>query len=176
MPRYIFILFREFVEICFFHKRPQDLPAAGELCILTVLIYMIFSWVLLISAESVSMALMMGVIDTITLLVITYVFLYLRSVPGRWLQTSTAMAGTGAIFYLLLAIPFYLRVHLPGNISLQAFIELLILFVFLWSVAVMSYVLKNALSSTYLLAIPGALSYFVIFELVMRLLVPSVET
>jgi hypothetical protein len=100
---------------------------------------------------------------------------YLRSVPGRWLQTSTALAGTGAIFYLLLALPFYLRIYLPANISLQAFIELVILLLFLWSISVMSYILKNALSSSYLLAIPGAISYFVVFELALKLLIPEAE-
>ena len=176
MPRYIFILIREFVEICLFQKRPQDLPASGELCLLVASVYLASSWVLMLSAESVSKALIMSIADVVMLLLITILFLYLRSVPGRWLQTSTALAGTGTIFYMFLSIPFYLRVYFPGNISLQAFMELMILFMYLWLIAVMSYILKNALSSTYLLAIPGAISYFVITGLVLKFLFPEVST
>jgi hypothetical protein len=176
MPRYIFILFREFVEICTFQKRPQDLPASGELCLLVVSVYLASGWILMLSAESVSKSLIMSIIDVVMLLLITLLFLYLRSVPGRWLQTSTALAGTGIIFYLLLSVPFYLRVYFPGNVSLQAFMELLILFLYLWLIAVMSYILKNALSSSYLLAIPGAIAYFVITGIVIKFLFPEVDT
>ncbi len=159
-----------------FQKRPQDLPAAGELCLLVVGIYMVFSWILLISYETASRALWMSVTGVIILLLITYLFLYLRSVPGRWLQTSTALAGTGAIFSIILTPPFYLSVYLSGNITMQALITLVILFLYLWFISVMSYILKYALSSTYLLAIPGAIVYFIITEFVLKLLFPEVET
>jgi len=111
MPKYIVIMLREFFDICIFQKRPQDLPAARELFWIVILLYTVISSVLSYPAKTINIALLTGFIESVMLLLITYLFLYLRSVPDRWLQTTTAMAGTGIIFSLLAFPLFFTETH-----------------------------------------------------------------
>ena len=114
-----------------------------------------------------------SVLGVVMLLLITWLFLFLRSVPERWLQTSTALAGTGIIFSLLAFPLFYMRVFVQGGPTMQAFIGMLIIFLVLWNIAVMTHILKNALSSSYVLGVLGSLTYIAMITFTLQVIVPA---
>ena len=173
MPSLFTILFREFFEICLFRKRPQDLPAARELFWVVLLGYAVISAVLSYPSQTAGVAAVTGLVEAVMLLLITWLFLYLRSVPERWLQTSTALAGTGIIFSLLAFPLFYMRVFVQGGPTMQAFIGMLIIFLVLWNIAVMTHILKNALSSSYVLGVLGSLTYIAMITFTLQVIVPA---
>ncbi len=113
-----------------------------------------------------------GLVETTILLTITYLFLYLRSVPNRWLQVSTALAGTGIIFSSIVVPLYYLRVYANIGPSPQDLIMTVIIFIWFWNIAVMSYILKNAFSSSYLLAATASVAYVAIIMTVLQQLFP----
>ena len=59
------------------------------------------STILSYPTQTAYVAMLSGLVETVVLLSITFLFLYLRSVPRRWMQATTALAGTGFIFSLL---------------------------------------------------------------------------
>lgn len=175
MPKIFTQLLKEYMDICLFRKRPQDLPAARELFWLTIFMYTVMSSILSYPSQSLWVALITGCVESIMLMLITYLFLYLRSVPERWLQTSTALAGAGLIFSLLALPLFYLRVFILSGASAQSFVVMLILCLVFWNISVMSYIFRNALSSSYFMAVLGAVCYISIVTLTLQGLFPVSE-
>jgi hypothetical protein len=172
LPRYLSIVLKEFFQICLFQKGPQDLPASGGLFWPTMFLYAIMSAMLSYPTQTLLTSLLSGVIESSILLSITYLFLYLRSVPNRWMQAATALAGTGIVFSLLVLPLYYLRVFLQAGPEIQDIIMTVIIFLWFWNIAVMSYILKNAFSSSYLLAALGALAYVAIIMLSLQQIFP----
>ncbi|MEX2353158.1 MAG: hypothetical protein WD709_03150 [Gammaproteobacteria bacterium] len=172
MPRILIILFRTFFDICLFRKGPQDLPAARELFWLVMLCYGAISVALSFPYQTFYIAVITGVTEALMLLLITYTFVYLRSVTGRWRQTSTALAGTGVIFSLMAFPLFYLRVYLQSGPALQAFIGMVIICLILWNIAVMTHILKNALSSSYFLGVLASLAYIALISFTLQVVLP----
>ena len=162
LPKDLGVEFRRFLDICLFRKRPQDLPAAIGLFWLAVMSYTILSIVLCFSTQSIIIAMLCGIIESVVLLFITFVFLYLRSVPQRWIQVATALAGTGAVFSLIVIPLYYARGFLQASPTADSLIVMTIIFFWFWNISVMSFILKHGLSSSYLLAALGALAYVAI--------------
>lgn len=144
----VFVLIRAFFELCRLRLRPQDLPASAELLIVAIAAYGLSSAGLTLISQSVPVSLMAGAVDSLMLLGLTYGVLLLRRVPGRWLQTSIAMAGTGALLTML-AMPLYAWLAHAGGAQgggLSPAVSLLILVIIVWNVVVMGHILRHALS------------------------------
>ncbi len=173
MTRILHIIFRPFFEICLFRQRPQDLPASRELFWLVLSLYALLSAVLSYSVQTLSTAVLSGLIEAAMLLIITWLFLFLRSVPARYLQTTTALAGTGVLFSTLAFPLFYWRVYAAGTPVILALNSMLVIFLILWNIAVMAYILRNALSSSYLLGVLSALAYIAIITFSLQAVLPQ---
>ncbi len=172
MPKTIIVLFRDFFQICLFQKRPQDLPGSAALFRLVLLAYATISASLSYSVQTGVTAVIAGLIETVLLLAITWLFLYLRSVPERWLQTSTALAGTGFIFSLFAFPLFYWGVFFSSGPDAKELISISVLILLLWNIAVMSHILSNALSASWLLGVMGSVTYIALISFVLQLVVP----
>lgn len=144
----VFVLIRAFFELCRLRLRPQDLPASAELLIVATAAYGLSSAGLTLISQSVPVSLMAGAVDSLMLLALTYAVLLLRRVPGRWLQTSIAMAGTGALLTILAAPLYMWLAHVGGaqGGGPSPAISLLILVIIVWNVVVMGHILRHALS------------------------------
>lgn len=163
------ILFRAFYDICLFQKRPQDLPAARELLWVILVLYAAVSAVLSYPSQTVTIALVTGLIEAMMLMLITWLFLYLRSVPERWLQTCTALGGTGVIFSLVASPLFYIQVFIEAGQALGALIGTLVVVLLLWNIAVMAHIFKHALSSSYVFGVLGTLTYIALITFTLQL-------
>ena len=130
------------------------------------------STILSYPTQTAYVAMLSGLVETVVLLSITFLFLYLRSVPRRWMQATTALAGTGFIFSLLVFPLYYMRVFLQVGPESQDLIMTAIIFLWFWNIAVMSHILKNAFSSSYILAALGALAYVAILMLSLQQIFP----
>lgn len=158
--------------MCLLQKRPQDLPASTLLFSVTLLSYALISSVLAFPTQRSIAALMSGILETLLLLGITWIFLYLRSVPERLLQTCTALAGTGFMFSLFALPMFYWGLFLPDGPDTQATISLLVLILVIWNITVMTHILRNALSSSYLLGVTGSVAYIALITFVLQTVFP----
>lgn len=168
----ISVLLKEFLQICLLKKRPQDLPPSSVLFTLSVLAYGLISAVLLLPTQSVGFAMLTGLLESSLMLMITALFVYLRSVPERWLQTTTALAGTGTVFSLIAFPLFYWRVFFSMGPDAQSLIGLLVTLLVFWNIAVMTHILRHALSSSWLLGVLGSLTYIALISYVLQRLLP----
>lgn len=147
--RTLIVLLRTFFELCRLRLRPQDLPASTELLVVAVTAYGLTSVGLSLISQSVPTALMAGDLDCLLLLGLTYGVLSVRRVPQRWLQTTIAMAGTGALMTLP-AVPLYILLEQAGagqDGGASPMVSLLILVLIVWNVVVMGHILRHALSA-----------------------------
>jgi len=171
MPKSVSVLFKEFFQICLLRRGPQDLPVSAELFCLVLLAYTAVSTLLSLPTNTLVLAVTSGLIEASLLLLISWLFLYLRSLPGRLLQTATALAGTGFIFSLFALPLFYWGVYFTSDPVVETLISLLVLALMLWNIAVMTHILRHALSSSLILGLFGALTYIALISFALQLII-----
>jgi hypothetical protein len=152
-------LWNSFFSICCFKKAPEDLPASRELLVLSLAGYSIGSFLLAISSQSADVAALSGIIDAGLLATITYLLLTLFRLPERWLQTTSALFGTGIIFSLF-ALPFsHMLASTADTDPFFLVLLLVIISLLLWNISVMAHIMRHALSSSFALGVFMALIY-----------------
>ncbi|TAJ95219.1 MAG: hypothetical protein EPO31_02235 [Gammaproteobacteria bacterium] len=150
-------LLRQFFRICLLRDRPQDLPAAGVLLGFCIGVYFATGVCVAWPGREFGEAVLISLMDTPILLGFTAFLLAVRSHTERWLQTATALAGAGTVFNLI-AIPMVLLINMgsfsDGGITLwQSLLELSILTLLIWNIAVIGFIYRHALELPFLAAL-----------------------
>lgn len=146
--------------LCTLKTAPQDLPASTALLGLTVLAYFVTSITVAVLQWQVPKAVLASLLDTLLLAVLSYVILWSRLLSGRYYQTLSALAGSGAILGVI-SLPLIVwqkLIGLPtdGTITLPS----ILLFLWTgWNVAVVGHILRHALSTAYALGVGLAAVY-----------------
>jgi hypothetical protein len=152
-----------FINLCLLRAKPQDVPASWFLLGLIVATYILVSLALAAKTLPPAHAVFFALADVAILALFTYAVLLLRSFPERFLQTLTALVGVGALFGLV-AWPM---LALPG----QQY-TLLIYVLMLWNIAVMAFILREALAVSFILSLAASLGYFSISLIALGALFP----
>lgn len=164
------VLFLAFFDICRLIKRPQDIPESKNLLTLCLLVYGFLSILLAALSQSVDIAVLSGVLEVILIMIFSLALLQIRGKSSRWVQTVTALAGTGIIISLI-ALPLYVFIGVDASNDVssstaQAFGLLLLAILACWNITIMAHILRHALDVNFVLAIIIAISYiWVIFSL-----------
>lgn len=154
-------LFDLFLGICLFRKGPQHIPASQVLLKAALIAYGISGLlVLLISLDPVSASLVMSA-DMALLAGLTFGLLNFSGYQGRFLQTLTALLGTGTLVQLM-ALPISLWVVKTLERDIAALPQLLYLALLVWSIAIMAYILQQALTVSRTIGILYTLGYIAI--------------
>lgn len=156
------IIIQAFLEICLLRKGPQDLPASSLFFGICTGAYALSSLLLATAYQDFNNAVIVALTDSGLTIVITYVLLFAVRRPQRWLQTITALLGTGTMFSLL-ATPVYYAIASPGVVqSGNPVLGILIWALIIWNVIVMAHILKHALAVSFPMGILVALTYIFI--------------
>lgn len=145
---------------------PQDLPADSGTLIFWVGIALIAGMVVGIPLYGFGQALALNVMDLVVLYAFVAIVLTIRGVPDRLRQTFTAMAGTGAILGLLMALLMLLMGgpdpgREPEDIATGVVLGMLTLLA--WLLLVFGHILQQALGlALRLVGMLLALGYVVI--------------
>ncbi|WP_018877284.1 hypothetical protein [Thioalkalivibrio sp. ALE28] len=148
------------------HSGPQDLPADNGTLTFWVGIALIAGMVIGIPLYGFGQALALNVMDLVVLYAFVVIVLSLRGVPDRWRQTFTAMAGTGAVLGLLMALLMLLAggpdpAREPEDVATGIVLGMLVLFA--WLLLVFGHILQQALGlGMRLVGMLIALGYIVI--------------
>lgn len=152
-------LFRAFFDVCRLRRGPQDIPASPELLTLSLLAYAATAAVLTVTSRPAVPALGAGVVEALLIAGINFALLALRRLDGRWMQTTTAMAGTGTLFTLA-ALPLFAGMAgTDGNGGVAALLYAALLLLLIWNVAVTAHILRHALSLPFPAALIVAAAY-----------------
>ena len=155
----MYLILKKFLDICLFRAAPQDLPYSTFLLLLSLggyfivgIILSLFEWTLL---KSIAIVLM----DLVLLAGLSYLILWIRLSTDRYVQTLTALAGSGIILELA-GLPVYALKYVvdSGAIVVAAIFWIWVF----WNLAVFGHVMRYALSTTMWTGAMMSLLYFFI--------------
>lgn len=153
------VLLNLFFNICRLRANPQDIPSSTFLMVLALLSYGLFSLLISIIEIPIGNAILSSSVDTLLLMGLAIVSLWIRNLPERKTQTITALAGTGTLLQLVAwPILFWLS---QDNDTLSEFslLRWILLILVFWNVVVIAHILRHALSVTYTIGAGIALLY-----------------
>ena len=167
-------ILKAFWDICILKTAPQDLPSSTFLLGVTVAAYFVTGALVAALQWPLSQAVLAAFLDTVFLTVLCRVLLWARMLSGRFVQTLTALAGSGAVMTLI-AMPLVLWQTLVGVTDANAptLPSWLLMIWMIWNVVVVGHILRHALSTVLPLGIGLAAVYaFITFQL-MRIFLPQ---
>ncbi len=135
------------------------MPASRELAVLCLLGYAASSFLLALATQSTQVAILSGLLDALLLAAISYALLLIWRLPQRWLQTTTALSGTGIIFSVAAMPLSYLLANTGNNNPLALLLFLSVIFLLVWNIAVMAHIMRHALSSSFAMGVLVAMFY-----------------
>jgi hypothetical protein len=167
-------LIKMFWDICAVKAAPQDLPASSFLLGLALLAYLVTGAVVATFQWPLSQAILAAVLDTVFLTVLSRVLLWARMLSGRFVQTLTALAGSGAVMTVI-ALPLVMWQSLVGATDANAptLPSWLLMIWMIWNVVVVGHILRHALSTVLPLGIGLAAVYAYITFQLMRIFLPN---
>lgn len=164
---------RVFLDVALGRRGPQDIPGAHTLFVFSYSAYVAITVALTAIAEPWYAALKAALVDALVFPAFTVLLLWLRSFPGRWLQTLTAMAGVGTMMTALAIGPFMVIDAMPGT-PLAGIASVVVLALFAWNVLALGHILRHALSVPFPAGVLAAMAYVAVTTAVVGYLVPEV--
>jgi hypothetical protein len=163
-----------FWDICAVKAAPQDLPASSFLLSLALLAYLVTGAVVAAFQWPLSQAILAAFLDTVFLTVLSRVLLWARMLSGRFVQTLTALAGSGAVMTVI-ALPLVMWQSFVGVTDANAptLPSWLLMIWMIWNVVVVGHILRHALSTVLPLGIGLAAVYAYITFQLMRIFLPN---
>ena len=167
-------LVKLFWDICALKAAPQDLPASSFLLMLVLAAYFVTGAVVAAFQWPLSQALVAALLDTVFLTIISRVLLWARMLSARFIQTLTALAGSGTVMTLI-ALPLVLWQGLVGvtDVNVPTLPSWLLMVWMIWNVVVVGHILRHALSTVLPLGIVLAAVYAYITFQLMRIFLPN---
>ncbi len=137
-----------FVDICRLRIGPQDLPTSTTLLVVSLLAYLALAIVLSLLQMPVIKSLLAAGLDTLLFAALSYFLLWARLLANRWVQTCTALAGSGVVLQLI-ALPFMIWQTRLGPENSMAIVPTAFMMALLfWNLVVVGHILRHALSTT----------------------------
>jgi len=163
-----------FWDICAIKAAPQDLPASSFLLGLALSGYLVTGAVVAAFQWPLSQAILAAFLDTIFLTVLSRVLLWARMLSGRFVQTLTALAGSGAVMTVI-ALPLVMWQGFVGvtDANVPTLPSWLLMIWMIWNVVVVGHILRHALSTVLPLGIGLAAVYAYITFQLMRIFLPN---
>jgi hypothetical protein len=167
-------LIKMFWDICAVKAAPQDLPASSFLLSLALLAYLGTGAVVAAFQWPLSQAILAALLDTVFLTVLSRVLLWARMLSGRFVQTLTALAGSGAVMTVI-ALPLVMWQSFVGVTDANAptLPSWLLMIWMIWNIVVVGHILRHALSTVLPLGIGLAAVYAYITFQLMRIFLPN---
>ena len=167
------LLIRAWFDICLFRKGPEDLPASGFLCGLSLACYVLVSFLVASASSGIVAGVQLAALDVVMLIVFVSVLLYLQTKTERLGQTLSAMAGSGSLMGLF-AVPLVLLVDpgLPADqlspLLIGSWLSLLV-----WNIFVMAHIMRHALSTSFAVGLGAAVLYALVSMQIVATLFPQ---
>ena len=151
-------LFNLFLDICLFRKGPQDVPSSAALLKMCLLGYGLSGVLVLLISTPAPLALLQILLDMVLLSGLLYLALIAYRHPKRFEQTLSALTGTGTLMGLL-ALPLIVWLAHQDPSDDTQLPSLLTLLLMVWSIAIITHILRHALNTSIWIRALYALGY-----------------
>ena len=168
-------LFTDLMAICVFKKSPKALPDSNALTLKLMLLYGLSGFFLLSAGAATDVAAIKAFIEALLLAAFVYGLLAFFCVLNRYNQTLSALFGAGVLFTMA-SLPLVYLVEAAKSADKPVGIEnLLLLVVFGWSLAVMTYIISAGTNKS--ISISGLLTFCYLYSsyYVIHLIYPVVN-
>jgi hypothetical protein len=144
------LLLQRFLDICLLRAAPQDIPGSAVLLLLALIAYCVAGLSLSLINADLSKALILVAVDLLILAGLMYLLLWIRLLTNRYLQTLTALAGTGAILeFVAWPVLYWQQLSSAANGPGLWFASLLLWLWLFWNIAVVAHILRHTLSTNF---------------------------
>lgn len=168
-------ILRAYFLLCILRSEPRDMPAAGAFFALSVTLYVLSGIALVLVYQPLPLAILSAVVETVLLLALTWILLIAHGLRSRFIQTATAMAGTGFLFSLF-SLPLFLFrpwAENGGGSPLLLIVSILLLFLVIWNIAVLAHILRHAVSASFAMGVLLAIGYVWIITASLSFITPE---
>lgn len=158
------------VDICLLRAGPQQLPFSSSLLVLCLIPYFALDVVLARLSAPIIEPVVFAVFDVSFMLGFVWFMLSFKGYYSRFNQTATAFAGSGILLGAVAWLLFSWQASYVDAGQQQATLpSLLLLFHLVWNLAVISGIVRHAISISISWAWGVTLAYFFVYILVIRL-------
>lgn len=138
-----------FVELCALRRPPQDLPASQLLFGVTLVADLLVGILVGLTAHlSLLTSFAEGLTEVAMMLAALYAGLELLNRPNRFLQSATALLGSGALLGLAAIAPLMLDPTGSEQTELAALGAFVLLGLVIWGIVVTGHILRHTFSLT----------------------------
>ncbi|EIJ42405.1 hypothetical protein BegalDRAFT_1523 [Beggiatoa alba B18LD] len=156
-----------FFNLCRFRIAPQHLPYSPVLLWGCMLCYVLLNIPLLAMQLDFPTALLLSLLEIALLAFVVASLLYIVKLLPRFVQTLTAIAGTGSLFGLLgMPISLFIYVQQSNNEPVE-FSAIILTALVIWQLAIYIHIFRHALNLTIFFSV---IVTFVVLSLVATLL------
>lgn len=156
----VLTLVHAFWSMCLLRLGPEDLPPSSFLLYLTLGLHALAVMLISVAVYPLGTALLAGITGTVVLAGLTLGALQIHQLAGRFHQTLTALAGSGALLTFIALVPnwwFYAAREAGADWGTPTLLLFLIL---VWSVVVTAHILRRALSTHFFLGLVIAAVFY----------------
>ncbi len=168
---------RYFIDLCLLKAGPQDAPYSVVMRNIAILAYWSTGVVITLFNQNLFQAVLLASVQTVLLLFLTQLVLWIRKFPQRAVQTMTALMGAETIIALA-AIPVLVWVSDSPAESLQTLLNVVWIALIAWEALVTAHILRHSLELPFLAGLGIALVFiymsFAITVRFMRVMAMSV--
>ena len=137
------------LQQCLLRRAPQDDPPSYSALQWSVVAYVLMDLLQARASSDWTASLGMTLLDTLVMIVFVWVVLRLMKKPARFVQTLTALAGTGTVLGVL-GLPVILQAaQTQAEDGRAGMLVLGWLLMLVWSIAVQAHIFRHALSAGY---------------------------
>lgn len=167
----MFSYVNQFFEICQFRRNPQDMPSSQAVKLLVISIYVLIGIIVSSINLAFSTTLLTIAVDTVLLLSLAHVSLWITGLSNRINQTVISLAGTGSIFTLI-SVPFLILMRdVPEGQSSP--VDIFMIPLLFWYIAVIGHIMKNALNMPAWAGLSIGIIYYIISYRILRMIVTA---
>jgi len=163
-----------FIDICLFKAGPSDLPASQSLLKITLLVYLLLAIVINQIDSEWNISLFISLADILFLMVIVAILLKFRGYQSRYIQTLTALAGTGSCIALIGVPIIWWFYQIEAEQQATSIAMLLMVALMFWSLMVMAHIFRQSLEIKAGTAAMLTITYTVVALLVTGLVMSGV--
>ena len=168
-------LSKAFLDVCLLRKGPQDLPKSSVLLAFSFFLYLVIDVLLTVQSRPIADSLMVSLLDVCFLAGVVSLILRQHQHIDRFLQTMTALFGTGVILGIFIFPLVYGGVQNQYGDLLQQIIILLFLVMVIWNVAVLAHIIRHAISTSIGIGIMMAILYIWMSSLLITMIFPEIS-
>ena len=139
-----------FWDLCRLRGGPQFLPASSFFLTFALTAYILTSFIANLFQLTLAQSLFAALFDAFLLGLLSYIVLWVRLLTSRWIQTATAMAGTGAVLMCFMIPLSYWQTQVVGT-PFEVLPYLLLISLLVWDLFIVGNILRHALDVPLLL-------------------------